>query len=653
MAKRSSKKRNRRDGSSSPGVAKRRFENRLLTFGLPLLLAAVAFAIYLPSLQSGLVYDARFEILEEGYVTSLANLPAVLSLKVLGMNLLLADRPGQILFLMLNAALWGKEPWGYHLMSNLVLAAIVALLFLLLRRLVATGMTEPGRAVGWKIQMALVAVTLVFALHPVSVESVAAVGYDSDLLVTLFTLLTLMAATFFRPENQRSAFFAGSAGVCCAMAAVMCKESGLAASLLLVAYWVLFRRGEKRRPWLLFCGGALGLSFAFLAARFHFGIQVKEAPHYLGGSLGQVFLIQPRLWVFMMGKLLWPTQLSADYTLENIVGLQTGLAVMILLIVLAGQAWLGFKSRLGALGVLTFWAGLLTVSNFMPLYRIMADRFYYLPLAGVAMQLLALFIIVENSRWRYGLMLAVLLAALLPFTVLTWQREKVFATEYALWSDTVRVSPYSSTAHNDLGMELFDRGQIEEAKAHWEKALALDPNDPDSHNNMGMALLADGKTDEAAAEHQKALAINPYDSATHNNLGIALFHEGKVDEAVAQYQEALEIKPDFVEAHYDLGNALLQKGQIDEAIAQYQKALDLRPGLAQAECNMGSAYLQKGNTDEAVAHYRDALAIDPQYADARNNLDGVLAQKAKENDAMARFQELLKRNNQAKTPSPP
>ena len=104
---------------------------------LPLLLAVVAFLTYWPSLDSDFIYDARYEIFDEGFITNLANLPAVLSLKVLGMNILLGDRPGQILYLMLNAALWGKEPWGYHLSSNLLHAANVALLFVFLRRLVA------------------------------------------------------------------------------------------------------------------------------------------------------------------------------------------------------------------------------------------------------------------------------------------------------------------------------------------------------------------------------------------------------------------------------------------------------------------------------------------------------------------------------------
>lgn len=88
----------------------------------------MTFLVYWPSLNSDLVYDAREEILQEGFITSLSNLPAVLSLKVLGMHLILGNPPGQLLYMMLIASICGREPFGYHLCNNLLHAANVALL---------------------------------------------------------------------------------------------------------------------------------------------------------------------------------------------------------------------------------------------------------------------------------------------------------------------------------------------------------------------------------------------------------------------------------------------------------------------------------------------------------------------------------------------
>ena len=116
----------------------------LAAAAIPLALAAVTFLAYGPSLGSDFIYDARKEILEEGFITSLSNLPAVLSLQVLGMNIMLEDRPGQLLYMMLNAAVWGREPFGYHLCSNLLHATNVALLFVRVAPLDRDGNQRPG-----------------------------------------------------------------------------------------------------------------------------------------------------------------------------------------------------------------------------------------------------------------------------------------------------------------------------------------------------------------------------------------------------------------------------------------------------------------------------------------------------------------------------
>jgi len=553
---------------------------------IALLLAAVTFLVYWPSLKSDFVYDAREEILNERFITSLANLPAVLSLKVLGMNLMLGNRPGQLLYLMLIAAVSGREPFGYHLCSNLLHATNVALLWVLLLRLIAKEFTDQGKGAGMKVQFAAALCTLIFALHPISVETVAAVNYSSDLLVTFFTLVALLAATAFRPENCRIAMTAGALGTLCAFSAVASKESGIATALILIVYWFLFRRHEAKGPWLLFLGAATGVTAAFLTTRFLFAPPIEVPLSYLGGSFAHVFLIQPRLWVFMMGKLIWPAQLSGDYTLENLDGLSTPLAAMILIIVVLLQTWLAAKSRLGALGICVYWLGLVTVSNFIPLSRILGDRFYYLPMAGLTMQVLSLFLMTLGSRWKFWSWTAFCVAALAPLTLLTVEREAVFANDISLWTDTEQVSPGSAKAHCGLGDILLSTGRLDEAIAQFRRALEIDPGFALAHMNLGVALFQTGQVDDATTEFRKAVEIDPAAALAHNNLGFALFQKGRFDEAVAEYQKALALDPNFILAHSNLGKALVEKGRLDEAIFQFQEALRLKPDFREAQYNL-------------------------------------------------------------------
>jgi tetratricopeptide (TPR) repeat protein len=587
---------------------------------VPLLLAAITFLIYGPSLQSDLVYDAHKEILEEGFITSPANLPAVFSLKVLGMNLMLGSRPGQLLYLMLNAAIWGTQPWGYHLCSNLLHAVNVALLFVLLRRLIATEIMGLAKSTVRKAQLAAVAVTLIFALHPISVETVANVSYSSDLLVTFFTLLALIAATSFRAENLRIAIIPGCLGTLFALAAVTCKESGIAAALLLIVYWLLFRRGEAKESWLLFLGAASALTAIFLAARFLFAPPSPDHLSYLGGSFSQVFLIQPCLWIFMMGKLLWPAHLSADYTLADMNLVSTPVALTILLAVILLQAWLAAKNRLGAFGVAVYWLGLATVSNFIPLNRILADRFYYLPLAGIAMQLLALLLLTLSAHRGFWLTLVPCFSALLPLTLMTLNRESVFANDFSLWSDTLRTSPHSERAHLGLGWVFYQREQPDDAIGEFEKTLEINPNNAEACCNIGNVLVQKGQIDDAIVQYQKALAIAPNLADAHYNFGNVLVQKGQIDDAIIHYQKALEINPNRAEIRNNLGFALFSKGQVDDAMVQYQKALEIAPNFADAHYNLGLALIQKGQIDGAVAQFQEAVRLNPDDSAAQNNL---------------------------------
>jgi tetratricopeptide (TPR) repeat protein len=523
---------------------------------LPFLLGLVAFGVYLPSLKSDFVYDGRIEIVDEGFVTNLSNLPAVLSLKVLGMKTVLAPRPGDILYLMAIASVCGTHPFGYHLCSNLLHAMNVALLFVSLRRLVDAGKME--------MRLVLAAVTLVFALHPIAVEAVAEVSYSADLLVTFFTLLALLAATNFQPGDRRRAWMMGTGGTLCAFAAVASKESGVATSLVLIAYWAIFRRREQWRPWLVFLGSALAVTGAFMIALVLSAppeLQTREHLSYLGGSFSSVFWIQPRLWIFMIGKLLWPARLAGQYTAQNLCGLSIPAAQMLLVAVVALQAWLGCKSRIGALGVFVYWFGLATVSNFVPLFLPIADRFYYLPLAGVAMQLAGLLSLISRWRMAFVIALGLLIVALVSFTILTVQRQAVFANELSFWRDTSEKNPDSATAHDSYGIALAFSGRVDEAIRQFKAALACSPNFANAHENYANALALKGEMDDAVAEYRKALQLQPESPHYHFNLGCAFRDLKRWDEAIAQFKETIRLQPDYTEAKEELAKVQASAGK--------------------------------------------------------------------------------------------
>lgn len=201
----------------------------------------------------------------------------------------------------------------------------------------------------------------------------------------------------------------------------------------------------------------------------------------------------------------------------------------------------------------------------------------------------------REGRWHgpVSWVLPALVVALiiLGFGGQTLRRNRDYRTEYSIWLDTVMKNPASHRSHNNLGIAILQKGQVDEAIVHYQKALQIKPDFAEAHNNLGKALR----------------------------------QAGQVDEATIHYKRALEINPDFAEAHYNLGNALLQKRQVNEATIHYKRALEIKPDYAEAHNNLGMASFQKGQMDEAITHLELAIKINPTALDALNNLAWIMA----------------------------
>lgn len=491
-------------------------------FAFPALLAAaLAFVLYVPSLGSGFVYDAEAQVLIDDYIHEPAHIVEVVTLRVLGKDVLDASRPAHLFSLMLDSLLWGKHPAGYHFTSILLHALNTGMLCLLLLLVLPQGAGTMARSVA-------VLCALVFAVHPVNVEPVAEVSYREDLLATGFLLVSLLAATGFgRSHGWRAAAWAAGT-VLAVLLACASKETGAVAPLLLAAYAVLFRRkqGEQasRLPsykhhdqgwvsWFFLIAAAASVTAGFYLARFC--LQVKDSlifsqgPARIGGSVAEFLEIQTRLWAHLIKNIVWPAGLSADYTPQNIGGIPLAAACAILAVAVAGQLWLARKSRLAAWGALIFWLGLAPVSNVVPLFRPIADRFLYLPMTGVAFMLAGGVMLVTPQKNRRMFVMGALALTLLPLAVLNVRRQAVFASPIALWRDTAAVSPFSSTAANNLGYALLDAGDFDAALVSFQRAWNLtNGKKADAAAGAAIALEKLGKTANARRALNEAIRLD-------------------------------------------------------------------------------------------------------------------------------------------------
>ena len=163
----------------------------------------------------------------------------------------------------------------------------------------------------------------------------------------------------------------------------------------------------------------------------------------------------------------------------------------------------------------------------------------------------------------------------------------------------------------------------------------------DQHNARGIELADRGWLDEAVKEFEKAIELDPEAAHAHDNLATVYAEQKRYREALAEYLTALKLEPDGATAHYNLASFLASHGG-DMAVAEYREALALEPGYQDAQLNLGLTLADQGKVAEAKEALAAAAAQDPKDALARHELAGLLMDEGDHRAAIGLLKEVVR-----------
>jgi tetratricopeptide (TPR) repeat protein len=508
--------------------------------------------------------------------------------------------------------LWGKHIEGYHLVNLLLHVANCLLVWGVLRRLAVPGAFFAA---------------LLFAVHPVNVESVAWVSQLKSLLAIFFGLLSVW--WWLKEENQGTttqpcAKWFGGWQVLSFFAFVMAMLSKgsvavLPIVLLLIAWWrhgrIAIRDFWRTAP---FFAVAVALTFVNISFQTHGTQSAIRSASFAERIAGAGATI----W-FYLGKALFPIDLAFiyrnwDIEAGNLLWWLPALAAVIVtgsLIYWRSVRW----CRAALFAWLYFCISLLPVMGLVDVgfmkYSLVADHYQYMALIGVVALVAAA--ISDCLAMRSGRARAAAIvfsaAAVCTLAVLTFRQAQLYGDPIALYRDNLSKNPGAAATHNNLGQILAEKGERAEAIEHYREAIKLDARDAQALNNLGTALYELGATDEAIGYFQQALAIRNYYPEAHSNLGLALQKEGRLAEATEELQAALQLRPDLTKTRFNLGLALTQQGKLPEAIDQYRAAVAIDPDYVEAFGNMAFVYGAMGRADDAIKTAETGIRIARQH----------------------------------------
>lgn len=536
---------------------------------------------------------------------------------------------------------WGLEPTGYHVTNIALHVAEALLLWMILLRLNIGG--------------AYLA-SLLFAVHPVNVESVAWIAQRKNLVGMLFLLL---ATLFFLKANTSSG--AGTRpgirgpghrwywlSLASFVLALLGKGSVaiLPLLLLLLVWWengdVTVRDLLRLLPFLLTGGLFVLVNIWF---QTHGEGQIRDA-----GLVERLLGAGAAVW-FYLSKAMLPVDLSFVYPQWQIDAVNPLWWIPLSAALVVSVALLQHRRGWGRPYVMAwafFCVALLPAMGLADVYfmrySLVADHYQHIALIGVVVLAAAMWS--EWERCADGLArvvaVGVAFAVVGVLTILTARQSGAYQDENTLYRAAIEANPDAWLAHYNLAVNLRDEGRREEEITHLLEAVRARPDYGDAHSNLAAAFLEEGQVDRALAHAMKAVESDPTLPHAQVNLGIALSRAGRPEEALEPLEKGVRMLPHSAEAHHNLGLALAAVGRLGPAIDEHREALRIEPESPENHKALAEATAASGRFDEAIRAFGRALALRPDDPEALVKLGFVLVLSGQPREATLRYEEALR-----------
>lgn len=458
--------------------------------------------------------------------------------------------------------LWRLEPLGYHAVNLLLHLGNALIVFFLVRALAAP-------------RAAALLASLLFALHPLRVESVAWVTERKDLLSTFFLLLALLAYRRFLKDNSGRAYLAA---LLLFAAAVLAKMSALVLpALLLMLDWRLENRVGRRR-WLEKIPFALIL--LLYGAGGWIGVQAHSV-RYAGGDAAVMAGNSLRLVPFYLQKTLWPSGLSAHYPTDMRFFMPSPWPALLLAAALLAATFLllhgHWRDWLWGWGL--FLVALLpafaVIWNFFPV----ANRYSYLPAVGLSL-------VLALSAWKIGVFLkrwkrvamawtALLVACLGLLAAISFQRCRVWKDSLSLWNDVIAKHPVIPLAFHNRASALKAMNRLPEAYEDYSQAIALLPH-ASFFWNRGLLQLQRGREAEAAGDFFQSLLRDPGYLGLFARMAVDRHGAAGRLRVIEAGRRLLAVRAD-ARVHAVMAEQFAALGLLPEAKRHLREALRLQP----------------------------------------------------------------------------
>jgi len=583
----------------------------------------LTFIVYIPALTAGFVnWDDPDYVGENNYlIRDLSRLPELFTTSVQGNH-----HPVTMFSLALNFAISGDDAWSYHLF-NLIFHLVNC--YLVYR--FALILTKNNSLIAF-------VTSLLFAIHPLHVESVAWVSERKDVLYTLFFLAGHIAFTKYVDTNDKKQYWFTLLFL---VLSLLSKPAAVIFPVSLFCIDILRRRQfsfkliTEKIPFFI---PAIIMGLITIGAQKEVGATGEE---YFGLGKNILFGFYGILMYFV--KMIIPYQLSAFYPFPPLNESLPPVYYIGPLFALALAAVVYFtwkKYRFVAFGISFYIANLLLVLQIFSVgSAVIAERYTYVPYIGlffIAGCLLDRFV-KGNLTKAYTIILPVALI----YSAISFMQARTWKDGATLWDTIIKNQPssraYSARATllrkdanslRDSASRLMARRNTQEANkiyaeannsynqaiSYYTQAIKLNAIDHESYNNRANIYMDLNKFDSAFLDYKQALVVKPDYYVALDNIGGWFARRNLFDSALIYFNRVVQQKPDYKVVYSNRGLTYMSLKQYELAIRDWQQFLQYEPDAADVINTIGLCYRMLGKNQEALGYINRAIQLIPDPA---------------------------------------
>lgn len=655
---------------------------------LYLIVALAVLLVYYNSLFNDFVFDDESVVQNNQSITVLSNIPKFFTAeegfhKVIGRYY----RPVVSSLYAVDYALWGMEPFGFHL-TNVIIHTIAALLLLMIL-IKLFGEYKYG-------MMSSLLGALIFAVHPIHTEAVSWISGRTDSLTTMFFFLSFLFYIKYTEEGYSKSLLTVS--LIAYFLGLLSKEMIVTTPVLLFVYDYFFRK--RKLDWfkenILQYALFISVTIIFVLIRYLVLKDVVDRTTYMyfyGEETSTAIYTMLKTVPVYFRLLIVPVDLLYHYNgvlpdSYSIADIKVILSILFIIAMLVISFNLQKKYGEVSFTILFFLISLLPVMNIIPTMNYMAERFLYL--SSFALSIIMSFVIVRFANDKNkNVFAALFILIIVVFAYLTvirnaeWKNnetlymtadgkkgnvllvnagnmyanKKNYAEAEKRYRRAIEIRDNSVLAHHNLGLIFLIKGDIDSAEIKFKKGIAIDSLAPDGYFQLSNIYQQKGNIPEAIRMLEKLQTIVPNymdsknildmlksnpgntqeeiqnnipNSVQNNQLAIyekrsfQYYQEGKFDDAIKDLNEAVKLNPASASGYLNnIAMCYLGMKNYKKAKEFFNLAIEKDNKNINAYNGLADLYLQENNVPKAKEVYTKILSINPQDLNAKNKLDSL------------------------------